>query len=73
MYQHTKTEASHTKHAVLRAWSYATGRRYRPDAASLTLSASLPFSTWDRLVRNYIDQGITPIEHVSLLEYDPLQ
>lgn len=65
LYEYTRTEALHSKHAVFRAWSYATGRRYRPDAASLTLSASLPFSTWDRFVKNYVDQGVVPAEQVG--------
>eukprot|EP00752_Nemacystus_decipiens_P009941 g8865.t1 len=64
LYEHTRTEALHSKYAVFRAWSYATGRRYRPDAASLTLSASLPFSTWDRFVKNYVDQGVIPAEQL---------
>ena len=58
-------EASHTKQAVFRAWSFATGKRNRADAASLTLTASLPFSTWDRLVRSYLDRGIVPSEQVE--------
>lgn len=65
MYQHTKVEALHTKQAVFKAWSFATGKRNRAEAASLTLSASLPFSTWDRLVRNYLDRGIVLSEEVG--------
>ncbi len=64
LYEHTKTEASHSKQAVFRAWSNATGRRYRADAASLTLSAALPFSTWDRFLRNYVDKGVIPADQV---------
>ncbi|CAM9599517.1 unnamed protein product [Scytosiphon promiscuus] len=64
LYEHSKTEAFHAKQAVFKAWSYATGRRHRPDAASLTLTAALPFSTWDRLARNYVDQGVIPVEQL---------
>lgn len=64
MYQHAKVEALHTKQVVFRAWSFATGKRNRADGASLTLSASLPFSTWDRMLRNYLDRGIVPSDQV---------
>eukprot|EP00903_Cladosiphon_okamuranus_P014275 g13258.t1 len=75
LYEHTRTEALHSKQAVFKAWSYATGRRYRPDAASLTLSASLPFSTWDRFIKNYVDQGVVPAEqlHKDMVDHSVMQ
>lgn len=51
--------------AVLRGWSGVTGKRDLNEASALTLSASLPFSAWDRFASDYTDRGIVPWEEVG--------
>ncbi|CAN0017261.1 unnamed protein product, partial [Discosporangium mesarthrocarpum] len=64
LYQHTKLEAFHAKQAVFRAWFFATARRWQKEADSLTLSASLPFGTWDNFIRRYLDKRNVPSDQL---------